>query len=93
MPNFSKVAEPLVSLTKKYARFKWTEQCQCAFDFLKSNLTQLAFPDPNKDYVLYTDASDSAMGACLVQTSDEKECEVIPGIPNEMPIYIHNLIN
>ena len=90
MPNFSKVAEPLVSLTKKYARFKWTEQCQCAFDFLKSSLTTiplLAFPDPHKDYVLYTDASDSAIGACLVQTSDEKECEVIPGIPNEKPIY------
>ena len=89
MPNFSKIAEALVSLTKKYARFKWTESCQSAFDYLKSSLTViplLAFPNPSKDYVLYTDAS-SAIGAWLVQASDDKEGEVIPGVPNEKPIY------
>ena len=81
MPNFSKITEPLVSLMKKYARLKWIESCQCAFDYLKSSLTVIplmAFSDPSKDYVLYTDASDSAIGACLVQTSDDEEGEVIP---------------
>ena len=34
VPNFSKIAEPLIDLTKKYARFKWTSECQTAFDFL-----------------------------------------------------------
>ena len=90
MPNFSKIAEPLVSITKKYARLKWIESCQCAFHYLKSSLTVIplmAFSDPSKDYVLYTDASDSAIGACLVQTSDDEEGEVIPIVPNEKPIY------
>ena len=27
VPNFSKIAEPLIDLTKKYARFKWTLEC------------------------------------------------------------------
>ena len=34
VPNFSKIAEPLIDLTKKYARFKWLSECQKAFDFL-----------------------------------------------------------
>lgn len=90
MPNFSKITEPLVSLMKKYARLKWIESCHCAFDYLKSSLTVIplmAFSDPSKDYVLYTDASDSAIGACLVQTSDDEEGEVIQIVPNEKPIY------
>ena len=60
VPNFSKIAEPLIDLTKKYARFKWTSECQTAFDFLKESLTVvplLAYPDTNKPYVLYTDAT------------------------------------
>ena len=76
IPNFSKIAEPLVALTKKYARFKWSEECQTAFDFLKDSLTVvplLTYPDTNKPYVLYTDASDSCIGACLTQETDGEE--------------------
>ena len=91
IPNFSKIAEPLVGLTKKYARFKWDNNCQNAFDFLKESLTVvplLSFPDPNKEYILYTDASDTAIGACLVQESDKTDDEnLFPGIKNEKPIY------
>lgn len=81
IPNFSKIAEPLIDLTHKYSRFKWTEQCQIAFDFLKESLTVvplLAYTDVNKPYVLYTDASDNCIGACLTQKTDEGE---------EKPIY------
>ena len=81
VPNFSKIAEPLIQLTKKYARFKWTEECQKAFDFLKDSLTVvpfLAYPDTNKPYVLYTDASNTCIGACLTQKTDQGE---------EKPIY------
>ena len=82
IPNFSKIAEPLVSLTKKYARFKWSDECQKAFDCLKESLTivpLLTIPDPTKEYILYTDASDTAIGACLAQPLDgnEKELELI----------------
>jgi transposase InsO family protein/predicted aspartyl protease len=81
IPNFSKIAEPIIYLTRKNARFKWTEECQVAFDFLKESLMVvplLVYPDTNKPYVLYTDASDNCIGACLTQESDEGE---------EKPIY------
>jgi hypothetical protein len=81
IPNFSKIAEPIINLTKKHARFKWNQECQTAFEYLKESLVVvplLAYPDTNKPYVLYTDASDSCIGACLTQQTEEGE---------EKPIY------
>ena len=40
----------------------------------------------NKPYTLYTDASDTRVGACFTQPIDGED-EVIPGIRNEKPIY------
>ena len=70
IPGFSEIAKPLVNLTKKYAHFKWDGACENAFNQLKKDLTRvplLAYPDPNKPYILYTDASMDCIGACLVQ--------------------------
>lgn len=79
VPNFSKIAEPLVNLTKKYAKYNWTNACDNAFQALKDNLTAvplLGYPDLNKPYILYTDASDTCVGACLTQKcDDDKETE------------------
>ena len=76
VPNFAKISEPIVALTKKHARFKWTEQCQEAFDLMKESLTViplLSYPDPNKRFILYTDASDTCVGAVLCQEYTEGE--------------------
>ena len=81
--------EPIINLTRKYAKFHWTKQCQEAFQFLKDSLKVvplLAYPDPNKPYVLYTDASQSCIGACLTQSSDDGVLP-IPNVQNEKPIY------
>ncbi|KAL5020837.1 hypothetical protein ScPMuIL_002080, partial [Solemya velum] len=81
IPNFSTIAEPLIKLTRKYARFKWTADCTKAFEYLKDSLTVvplLVYPNLNKPFVLYTDASDTCIGACLSQETDEGE---------EQPIY------
>ncbi|CAC5412555.1 unnamed protein product [Mytilus coruscus] len=89
IPNFSKISVPLVELTKKYAKFKWSDECQAAFEFLKESLSViplLAYPDLSKPYTLYTDASDESIGACLTQPCDENE-EVLYGVKNEKPIY------
>ena len=76
IPNFSQIAEPIVALTRKYAHFKWSDVHQKAFEFLKDSLTAvplLVYPDSNKPYVLYTDASDTCIGACLTQECDSDE--------------------
>ena len=89
IPNFSEIAEPVIALTRKFARFKWTDECQGSFDYLKQSLTVvplLAYPDPNKPYTLYTDASNSCIGACLTQQSDDAE-QFLPNVKNEKPIY------
>ena len=70
VPNFSEIAIPLITLTKKFAKFVWSEECQVAFEFLKTSLNTLpilGYPDVNKPYILYTDASDNCIGACLCQ--------------------------
>ena len=46
----------------------------------------LAYPDPNKPYVLYTDASNSCIGSCLTQENDSQE-GTLPNVKNEKPIY------
>ena len=76
IPNFSQIAEPIIDLTRKYAHFKWTDVHQTAFQFIKDSLTTvplLVYADPNKPYTLYTDASDTYIGACLIQTCDGEE--------------------
>ena len=86
IPNFSKIVEPIVALTRKFARFKWSPECENAFEFLKASLSVvplLAYPDLSKPYVLYTDASDTCIGACLTQ---EFENEDGSGVV-EKPLY------
>ena len=76
IPNFSQIAEPIIYLTRKYAHFKWSDTHQKSFEFLKDSLTAvplLVYPDSNKPYVLYTDASDTCIGACLTQECDGDE--------------------
>jgi hypothetical protein len=74
----------MVALTRKCARFKWTETHQNAFDYMKESLSViplLAYPDLNKKFILYTDASDHSIGGCLVQEYEENS-EIF-----EKPLY------
>ena len=70
IPKFSDVARPLTNLTKKDVPFEWTPECQQTFQLLKDLLMAepiLKYPDPNKPYVLYTDASKYAWSCVLTQ--------------------------
>ena len=74
--NFAAIAAPLHALTRKDAVFHWSEECQAAFDRLKTLLTTspiTAFPDFSQAFRLYTDASTSGLGAILAQVRDGKE--------------------
>ena len=74
--DFSKIAAPLTELTKKNIRFKWTQECQKAFDTLKDLLISspvLAFPDYTKRFSVHTDASSIALGGSLHMKGDKGE--------------------
>src|SRR5581483_6053711 len=79
VPEFSKIVKPLTSLTKKDTPYVWTQKQQEAFDILKDKLCDtpvLQFPDFNRHFYLYTDASGYAMGAILAQ-KDENDQEYV----------------
>ena len=83
IPNYAAISLPLTELTHKNARFVWSAACQQSFDSiinLLAHLPTLFHPDINKPYTLYTDASDYAIGAVLVQ-SPTGNCE------DEVPIH------
>ena len=68
--NFSVIAEPLTNLLSKRMRFKWTSDCQNAFDKLKAILRSepvLLAPNFNKEFKLAVDASDVGAGGELLQ--------------------------
>ncbi|XP_073049493.1 uncharacterized protein [Primulina eburnea] len=68
--DFSKIALPLTSLTRKIIKFEWTIECQQAFQTLKDKLTSapvLVLPCGTEDFVVYTDASKQCLGAVLMQ--------------------------
>ena len=69
--KFSELARPLNDLLKKDKKFKWTQECQQAFDTLKQKFTEepvLMMPDQSRPYQIEVDASKYASGAVLTQT-------------------------
>lgn len=74
--GFANTAKPLHKLCEKNVKFIWTDECQQAFDALKTALMTppvLAYPIPGKTFILDTDASDRATGAVLSQTHADGE--------------------
>ena len=70
VPRFADVARPLTNLTRLDQLFEWSDKCQTSFELLKEALIKepiLRFPDPNKPYTLYTDASKYAWSCVLTQ--------------------------
>jgi len=74
--GYAKTAGPLNNLNKKNTRFKWTEECQSAFDELKNALQSppiLTLPNDKDTFVLDSDASEYSIGAVLSQMHDGQE--------------------
>ncbi|XP_073132173.1 uncharacterized protein [Henckelia pumila] len=68
--DFSKIALPLTSLTRKGVKFVWSDQCEKSFAELKERLMSalvLEIPEGTGHFVVYTDASKSGLGAVLMQ--------------------------
>ena len=75
--DYSEIAQPLYSLTKKNEQWKWSEDCEIAFGTLKEKLTSapiLAYPKVDGgEFTLDCDASSRAIGAVLSQEQDGSE--------------------
>jgi hypothetical protein len=74
--NFSQHALPLLRLLKQDKDFKWTVECDHAFEYLKTKLAEypiLRFPDFSKTFYLETDSSGFALGAQLCQYFEDNK--------------------
>ena len=72
--DFAKIAYPLNHLTKKSFKFQWNDDCQKAFDTLKSALITapiLAYPNFTREFHLFVDASSTGIGMTLAQIFDD----------------------
>ena len=76
VPNLSSILKPLRELTKKNATFVWNIQYdkiyQCAKNYILDNANTLCYYDPDLPLSLEMDASQSGIGAVLLQ-----ECQPI----------------
>ncbi|GFV77070.1 retrovirus-related Pol polyprotein from transposon 412 [Trichonephila clavipes] len=74
--GFSNIARPLNKLTESKQKFQWTKECEDSFLQLKEALTSspiLIYPQPDKPFILDTDASNESVGAVLSQEIDGQE--------------------
>ncbi|KAJ0715116.1 putative nucleotidyltransferase, Ribonuclease H [Helianthus annuus] len=68
--DFSKIAQPLTSLTQKDKKFDWGIKQEEAFQLLKDKLCNapiLSLPEGTNDFVVYCDASRQGLGCVLMQ--------------------------
>ncbi|KAM0044346.1 putative nucleotidyltransferase, Ribonuclease H [Helianthus debilis subsp. tardiflorus] len=68
--DFSKIAQPLTSLTQKNVVYSWGTKQEDAFQLLKRNLCSapiLSLPEGTEDFVVYCDASIQGLGCVLMQ--------------------------
>jgi hypothetical protein len=71
-PSHAHILKPLTdqSSLKKKAPIKWTDEMQKASDnmhLLMAANALAAYPNHNKQFDVYTDASDFQLGACIIQ--------------------------
>jgi hypothetical protein len=79
--DYSKIARPLIHLTKKVTPFTWEEAQVKAFKTLKTHMCQnpiLHQPDYTKPFFLATDTSAYGMGAVLLQEGEKHPRKTSP---------------
>jgi hypothetical protein len=71
-PSCAHILKPLTDQSglKKKAPIEWSDEMQKVFDkmcLLMAADALAAYPDHNKQFSIYTDASDFQLGACIIQ--------------------------
>ena len=75
VPNMAELARGMTDLLKVEGGFKFDERAQKSFEEIKEALTKppcLVWADPEKEFHLFTDSSDSCLGYCLMQYDEQK---------------------
>ncbi|GBG86014.1 hypothetical protein CBR_g40827 [Chara braunii] len=73
--NYSIVTAPLTDLTRLDTPWEWIDRCEAAFRHLKHALTHhevLKLPDPDKPFIVTTDAGQYGIGVVLAQQEGPK---------------------
>jgi hypothetical protein len=68
--GFSKIGNPITSLQRKGKKFVWSPECEDSFQQLKHLLTNapvLKIADPEKYFLVCTDACKEGLGGVLMQ--------------------------
>jgi len=73
VPDFAQIVKPLQQMVKQSVQFKWTDVEKNAFSKIKTSIAHarsLKSPNFEKDFILYTFASDDSLAAVLTQKED-----------------------
>ncbi|TYK04344.1 reverse transcriptase [Cucumis melo var. makuwa] len=68
--DFSRIASPLIQLTRKGTPFVWSPACESSFQELKQKLVTapvLTMPDGSGSFMIYSNASKKGLGCVLMQ--------------------------
>ncbi|GBG68999.1 hypothetical protein CBR_g3698 [Chara braunii] len=85
--NYSTVASPLTDLTRLDTPWDWSDECEADFKRWKHALMNhevLMVPDPQKPFIVTTDASQYGIGVVLAQ-QDRKKLRPIEYMSKKMP--------
>ena len=77
--RFADAAQANDQTHKKRQKFEWSDDCQSGFEYLKTYLTEspiLKYPNQQKRYVVFTDASDQAAATVLTQEYKDDDNEI-----------------
>jgi hypothetical protein len=91
--DFSKLASPLHALTKKDAKWEWSDVQQLAFDAIKAKFTTypiLRYPDPSKPLKIEADSSGYATGGVLLMLEDDGKWYPCAYISSSLSDVEHN---
>ncbi|KAH7697545.1 Gap-Pol polyprotein-like protein [Aphelenchoides avenae] len=80
IPKFAEILQPLYALTKKEAFGEWKDEHQKAFETVVEKLVEapvLAPPRLGHSFIIETDASATAVAACLLQENRQGEVHPI----------------
>ena len=73
VPDFAQIVKPLQQMVKQSVQFKWTDVEKNAFSKIKTvvaHAPSLKSPNFEKDFILYTFASDDSLAVVLTQKED-----------------------